>query len=208
VRREGVEPSRLAALVPGTSVATCYTTSAWSGRRGSNPRPRPWQGRALPSELRPLGAFGQIRTDGLSLTKAALSPLELRRRVVLAGRPGFEPGSVPIQSRAGLPVPPTANVSLLPGSNRHPSRYRRAALVQLRQGGGTGTRRGAITTQIDRPRPQPGPSRALVSSGGFEPPLPARSTPCLLPIGLRGLQSLSADSDRGPLAYEASALAD
>jgi hypothetical protein len=24
---------------------------AWSERRGSNPRPRPWQGRALPAEL-------------------------------------------------------------------------------------------------------------------------------------------------------------
>ena len=27
--------------------------SSWSGRRGSNPRPRPWQGRALPAEPRP-----------------------------------------------------------------------------------------------------------------------------------------------------------
>ena len=26
---------------------------SWSGRRGSNPRPRPWQGRALPAEPRP-----------------------------------------------------------------------------------------------------------------------------------------------------------
>ncbi len=25
----------------------------WSGRRDSNPRPRPWQGRALPTELLP-----------------------------------------------------------------------------------------------------------------------------------------------------------
>ena len=25
----------------------------WSGRRGSNSLPRPWQGRALPDELRP-----------------------------------------------------------------------------------------------------------------------------------------------------------
>ena len=27
--------------------------SVWSGRRGSNSLPRPWQGRALPDELRP-----------------------------------------------------------------------------------------------------------------------------------------------------------
>jgi hypothetical protein len=26
----------------------------WSGKRDSNPRPRPWQGRALPTELFPL----------------------------------------------------------------------------------------------------------------------------------------------------------
>lgn len=29
------------------------THPAWSGRRGSNPQPRPWQGRALPIELHP-----------------------------------------------------------------------------------------------------------------------------------------------------------
>jgi hypothetical protein len=27
----------------------------WSGRRGSNPRPEPWQGSALPTALRPQG---------------------------------------------------------------------------------------------------------------------------------------------------------
>ena len=30
--------------------------SVWSGRRGSNSLPRPWQGRALPDELRPQAA--------------------------------------------------------------------------------------------------------------------------------------------------------
>jgi hypothetical protein len=28
-------------------------TLDWSGKRGSNSRPRPWQGRALPTELFP-----------------------------------------------------------------------------------------------------------------------------------------------------------
>ncbi len=28
-------------------------SSKWSGKRGSNSRPRPWQGRALPTELFP-----------------------------------------------------------------------------------------------------------------------------------------------------------
>ena len=29
----------------------------WSGRRGSNSRPQPWQGCALPTELLPLGSY-------------------------------------------------------------------------------------------------------------------------------------------------------
>ena len=29
----------------------------WSGLRGSNPPPRPWQGRALPNELNPRVAY-------------------------------------------------------------------------------------------------------------------------------------------------------
>ena len=31
----------------------CYGLRHWSGLRGSNPPPRPWQGRALPNELNP-----------------------------------------------------------------------------------------------------------------------------------------------------------
>ena len=30
-----------------------YVLDSWSGKRGSNSRPRPWQGRALPTELFP-----------------------------------------------------------------------------------------------------------------------------------------------------------
>ena len=32
----------------------------WSGKRGSNSRPRPWQGRALPTELFPQGIHVKI----------------------------------------------------------------------------------------------------------------------------------------------------
>ena len=35
--------------------------SVWSGRRGSNSLPRPWQGRALPDELRPQTQGGLYR---------------------------------------------------------------------------------------------------------------------------------------------------
>ena len=52
----------LAALAPCSSLGPRYAkrntilsdgVSFWSGRRGSNSLPRPWQGRALPDELRP-----------------------------------------------------------------------------------------------------------------------------------------------------------
>ena len=32
---------------------SCITATNWSGRRGSNSRHLPWQGSALPTELRP-----------------------------------------------------------------------------------------------------------------------------------------------------------
>ena len=34
----------------------------WSGLRGSNPPPRPWQGRALPNELNPQVALKEVAT--------------------------------------------------------------------------------------------------------------------------------------------------
>lgn len=37
----------------GWSTNHCATGAYWSGRPGSNRRPRPWQGRALPTELLP-----------------------------------------------------------------------------------------------------------------------------------------------------------
>src|SRR5690606_2705849 len=47
--------SRLGVLVLCVS---CVTFKFWSGKRDSNSRPRPWQGRALPTELFPLGCSG------------------------------------------------------------------------------------------------------------------------------------------------------
>ena len=35
----------------------------WSGLRGSNPPPQPWEGRALPDELNPHMVFTGIRQD-------------------------------------------------------------------------------------------------------------------------------------------------
>ena len=58
----------------------------WSGRRGSNSLPRPWQGRALPDELRPqtapllrhLGASGRSRTNDTRIFSPLLYQLSYR----------------------------------------------------------------------------------------------------------------------------------
>ena len=51
----GLEPPRLEKR--GILNPLCLPISPlgheWSGKRGSNSRPRPWQGRALPTELFP-----------------------------------------------------------------------------------------------------------------------------------------------------------
>ena len=58
----------------------------WSGRRGSNSLPRPWQGRALPDELRPRmapvfqhhGASGRSRTNDTRIFSPLLYQLSYR----------------------------------------------------------------------------------------------------------------------------------
>ena len=58
----------------------------WSGRRGSNSLPRPWQGRALPDELRPQmtpmfqrhGASGRSRTNDTRIFSPLLYQLSYR----------------------------------------------------------------------------------------------------------------------------------
>ena len=53
--------------------------SFWSGRRGSNSLPRPWQGRALPDELRPQnGASGRGRTGDTRIFSPLLYQLSYR----------------------------------------------------------------------------------------------------------------------------------
>ena len=54
----------------------------WSGKRGSNSRPRPWQGRALPTELFPhLSCFKMVPEARLELARperrGILNPLRL-----------------------------------------------------------------------------------------------------------------------------------
>ena len=63
----------------------------WSGLRGSNPPPRPWQGRALPNELNPhcgkmfsaAGASDRNRTNDTGIFSPLLYQLSYRGKILL-----------------------------------------------------------------------------------------------------------------------------
>ena len=101
----------------------------WSGRRGSNPRPQPWQGCALPAEPLPLekilpplgGAESQIRTGDTAIFSRVLyqlsylgpmvnQPSAARRRVGgyhgPRGTINERPGRAPSPARRAAPNPP------------------------------------------------------------------------------------------------------
>ena len=64
----------------------------WSGLRGSNPLPPPWQGGALPNELHPQdGAFGRNRTADTRIFSPLLYRLSYKGK--LATRNGLEPST-------------------------------------------------------------------------------------------------------------------
>src|SRR6266478_1056615 len=46
-------------------VKLCHLKKSWSGRRGSNPRPRPWQGRALPLSYTRIREIGGDRSPAI-----------------------------------------------------------------------------------------------------------------------------------------------
>ena len=51
----------------------------WSGKRGSNSRPRPWQGRALPTELFPHTATDLLSVACILLTSEKVSTSNLKK---------------------------------------------------------------------------------------------------------------------------------
>ncbi len=80
---------------------TGVSSAIWSGKRDSNSRPRPWQGRALPTELFPRGtrillcgapvstpgsALGMIDAASTRLRLNAAGAAPARRRARIAGR--------------------------------------------------------------------------------------------------------------------------
>src|SRR5258708_1622663 len=70
----------------------CYAREYWSGRRDSNPRPRPWQGRALPL------SYTRIREiDGdCSPQRAELCQMRLTNATA-----GLRPGSLKFAGHDG-----------------------------------------------------------------------------------------------------------
>ena len=66
--------------IPKKEAPSCWMMLLfWSGRRGSNSLPRPWQGRALPDELRPQnGASGRGRTGDTRIFSPLLYQLSYR----------------------------------------------------------------------------------------------------------------------------------
>ena len=63
----GIKVLQTSALPLGYGAISCWRVSGkWSGLRGSNPLPRPWQGRALPDELNPHHNKNRFTTDRLS----------------------------------------------------------------------------------------------------------------------------------------------
>ena len=78
VPRTGLEPARLSTLAPDTSASTIpppgHSFRKKSGKRGSNSRPRPWQGRALPTELFPHLFFCEEKETRTPTTQLSLPP--------------------------------------------------------------------------------------------------------------------------------------
>ena len=73
----------------GNEEIVCNLGFLWSGRRGSNPRPSPWQGDALPTELRPLVILGKVNrarnaTEHCRKTRAIISGRPRQRHLILA----------------------------------------------------------------------------------------------------------------------------
>ena len=75
-------------------IAALMMASCWSGRRGSNSLPPPWQGGALPDELRPHnGASDRNRTNDTGIFSPLLYRLSYR---------GISGAIIPAPSRAIL----------------------------------------------------------------------------------------------------------
>ena len=71
--------TRVASLEGWSSAIELHPRKKWSGRRGSDSRPPPWQGGALPTELLPhKSAAGRNRTTDTQIFSLLLYRLSYR----------------------------------------------------------------------------------------------------------------------------------
>ena len=83
-------PYRLAMVPFGRVKGGNAAVKKWSGKRGSNPPPPPWQGGALPNELFPQhGASEWSRTTDTGIFSPLLYQLSYRGKMAI--RRGLEP---------------------------------------------------------------------------------------------------------------------
>ena len=98
----------------------------WSGWRGSNPLPPPWQGGALPDELHPhfIGASGRNRTTDTGIFSPLLYRLSYRGK---NWRPGTGSNRRPLAWQASV----LTNWTTGPNPSRFASGYRLTATTHI-----------------------------------------------------------------------------
>ena len=145
----------------------------WSGRRGLNPLPRPWEGRALPGELRPhVGGVGGSRTRYLLNAIQALYQVSYDPRGLpapsLVLQKGVRPGDAGVIARRPFLQWPGRATSILDIS---PAGRPRPLWHRVRSGAG-----GSRTPDLWLAKPalsQLSYNPVMVEASGIEPPQPA-----------------------------------
>jgi hypothetical protein len=98
-----------------TSARTSYAPCEWSPRPGSNRRPRPYQGRALPTELRGRAQILPEQRDDrqpFAYLGKCMYQIELPATPMVVGREGIEP---PQSKTADLQSAELTTCSTYPG---------------------------------------------------------------------------------------------
>ena len=196
-----------------SAVSTSFTTRAaplameqcWSGKRGSNSRPQPWQGCALPTELFPHGRV--LDSGGAEWSRTTLDGFAIRcitallprpqNRAIWSGKRGSNSRPQPWQGCA-LPtelfphLSPNCSTDLVFGAARRERKYRtllsrrasisgrffsRPARHRLSAWSRPRPRRSWPPARPGPERPSPARHRAAPGAGApARPPAPCRTT--------------------------------
>ncbi len=89
-QRMGAKSDKATKRWPVVWLQLCHFREFWSGRRGSNPRPRPWQGRALPlsyTRIRRLAAIARRQLGELCQMRPANATAQAGGRIGRVNQP-------------------------------------------------------------------------------------------------------------------------